>query len=400
MSRCARRALTAFAWGTGSEVKWTRGAVLGSHTATTAVARPSFRQEDTMQSVEPVASRKFLRKSWYVAAFSEELVASRLLARTILSQPVLLYRGDSGAVAAIGNLCPHRFAPLSMGELVGNQVRCAYHGLGFDGSGRCVHNPHGAKGALSVPSFPTVEQDGLVWIWMGEAALADPAAVPKFPRQDPDRYHIGYGYLQGSAHYELMSDNILDLSHIEFLHPALGTEAVSKAKVVVDEGPGCIVATRRMTAEVLHAGLAAVYGTGQRPVNRTMAVSWAAPANLTLTVEIETADDGDPWQSGSQSLHLFTPETDRTSHYFYVASLDRDKADERTAGIFFEALRQAFTTEDKPIIEAQAALIGAADIMELKPALLPIDKANVLARRRLARMIAEEDGSAAERHAQ
>jgi vanillate O-demethylase monooxygenase subunit len=337
-------------------------------------------------------SGKFLRNAWYVAGFSHELKQKPLLARTILSQPVLLYRDESGELAAIGNRCPHRFAPLSMGRLVGDQVRCIYHGLGFDRSGKCVHNPHGPTGSIAVPAFPLAERDGIVWIWMGEAALADLSTVPRFDRLDTAGYHVDYGYLHGSAHYELMSDNILDLSHIEFLHPALGTEAVSKAKVLVEQQPDRIVVTRRMRDEVLHPGLGGVYRTGTRPVNRTMTVSWAAPANLTLWVDVETIDDGQPWQSGSQSLHLFTPETDSSTHYFYVASLDREKADEATAESFFNALQRVFTTEDKPIIDAQAELIGHSDIMELKPALLPIDKANVFARRRLSKMIAQESG--------
>lgn len=334
----------------------------------------------------------WLCDAWYAAGFSEELEQSPLLGRKILGSPVLLYRDQDGAAVAIGDRCPHRLAPLHKGRLVDGQVRCGYHGLGFDHTGKCVHNPHGPAGALAVPAYPLVERGGVLWIWMGERERADPADCPQFESLDSERFHVGHGYLYGAANYELMSDNILDLSHIEFLHPALGTEQVSRAKVETREVDGVVTTTRRMTDEVLPPNLARVYRTGERLVNRTMEVRWQAPASMLLTVTIETADNGEPWRSGSQTLHLFTPESERSTHYFYVGCLPRGKADADTHAAFLAALGRAFVAEDKPMIDAQQTMIGEADIMELKPALLPIDKAAVLARRTLAKRIAAERG--------
>jgi vanillate O-demethylase monooxygenase subunit len=331
-----------------------------------------------------------LKNSWYAAGFSQELTDTPLLGRTILSEPVLLFRDEHGTAAAIGNRCPHRFAPLSMGTQHGGQVRCGYHGLGFDRFGRCIHNPHGPIGALSVPTYPVIEANGILWIWMGDVERAGAASLPPLTRIDDETQHVRRGYLHGQSHYELMSDNILDLSHIEFLHPSLGTEAVSRAKVEVTQQDGTITTTRRMRDEVLPAGLAYVYRSGETIVNRTMTVSWYPAAVMTLLVTVNPANDAENWQSSAQTLHLFTPETNRSTHYFYVGSLPRATADEERADRFFAALSNAFLTEDKPMIDAQAAMIGDADIMDLKPALLGIDKAAVLARRRLADLIAAE----------
>jgi vanillate O-demethylase monooxygenase subunit len=342
----------------------------------------------------------WLRNAWYAAGFDKELDDLPLIGRQILGEPVLLYRAPDGSACAIGNRCPHRFAPLHRGRLVEGPVRCGYHGLGFDRTGKCVHNPHGPAGALAVPAYPLVERSGLLWIWMGDRDLADPSNIPSFDCLDTSRFHVGYGYLYGAANYELMSDNILDLSHIEFLHPALGTEQVSRAKVETRTDGDSVVTSRRMIDEILPQNLARVYATGDRLVNRTMEVSWQAPATMLLSVNIETADEGEPWRTGSQSLHMFTPETERSTHYFYTGSLPRAKASAEVHQAFLAALGRAFVNEDKAMIDAQQAMIGALDIMELKPALLPIDRAAILARRTLRRLIATESGELAQARAQ
>ena len=108
-----------------------------------------------------MVSGTYLRNAWYVAAWSDDLGEGQLIGRTILKQPIVLYRTSDGQVAALDDRCPHRFAPLHMGKIVGgNQVRCVYHGLEFDASGACVLNPHGSKHIPSrakVRSYPVVE---------------------------------------------------------------------------------------------------------------------------------------------------------------------------------------------------------------------------------------------------
>ena len=83
----------------------------------------------------------YLKNSWYVASWSNEL-ADALISRTICDVPILLYRKQNGAPVAMGNLCPHRFAPLHMGKQIGDTVQCGYHGMVFGESGKCVLNPH------------------------------------------------------------------------------------------------------------------------------------------------------------------------------------------------------------------------------------------------------------------
>ena len=114
---------------------------------------------------------EFLRNCWYVAAWAHELIDGKLLARTILEQPLVLYKGDSGRAVALDDRCCHRGARLSNGRLEGDCVRCMYHGLKFDGSGACVQIPGQdvIPRGMGVRSYPIVERDSLVWIWMGAA---------------------------------------------------------------------------------------------------------------------------------------------------------------------------------------------------------------------------------------
>jgi vanillate O-demethylase monooxygenase subunit len=349
-----------------------------------------------MTTAQHPEAAPFLRNAWYVAGWSHEIDEGRLLGRKLLDLPVVLFRAPDGSARALGDRCPHRFAPLHRGVLSDGVLKCGYHGLGFGLDGRCVHNPHGddrAVRALSVPAYPLVESDGALWIWMGDPERADRDAVPRFECLDETLHHVGRGYLHGDAQYELMVDNILDLSHVEFLHPNLGTPEVSRAKVDVTRDGDDIVSARRMAGETLPPGLAAVYRTQDRPVDRTMEVRWQAPANLLLSIRIDHADGAPIARTGSQSLHLFTPETAHSTHYFFTGSLARDVADQELFDRFFAALTRAFMTEDKPMIDAQQAMLGDCDIMSLRPALLPIDKAAVLARRTLERLIQDERAS-------
>ena len=82
----------------------------------------------------------FLRNQWYTAATSAEL-DDKPLARTICNEPLVLFRGGSGNVAALTDRCPHRKAPLSSGEVVGNDIQCGYHGIRFAPDGACTRVP-------------------------------------------------------------------------------------------------------------------------------------------------------------------------------------------------------------------------------------------------------------------
>lgn len=130
----------------------------------------------------------FIFNAWYVVALPEE-VTDAPLGRTALDMPLVLFRQVDGSVSVLLDICPHRFAALSDGAVRGGHLQCPYHGLEFNGTGRCVHNPHGngaRPASLNVRNFPAIERDNLIWAWLGDPAKADPAEIPDFScRVDP-----------------------------------------------------------------------------------------------------------------------------------------------------------------------------------------------------------------------
>jgi vanillate O-demethylase monooxygenase subunit len=345
----------------------------------------------------------YLRNVWYVAAWAAELPAGQLLARTLLDEPVVFYRQSDGAVAALADRCPHRFAPLSMGRLsaCGTSLECAYHGLRFDGRGACVHNPHGDGAipkAATVRAYPVVERYSALWIWMGDPDRADASRIPDFPFNDPVRWAVGTGHMVVDGGYELEIDNILDLSHIEFMHPLFSSEAVRRAKVECVQDGETVWCKRFMANDTeapdfIREGFQVPKGV---PIDRWLDVRWNAPANMALWAG-GVASGTPPEQGGVvHQAHCFTPASRHRTHYFYSIAFPRAMGSmaEELAQQNIGLLREPFEQEDKPVIEAVARRMGDADFWSLKPVLLSGDAAAVRARRLLKQMIETEQASA------
>ncbi len=175
---------------------------------------------------QEMISGAFLRNAWYVAAWSDGIGDGQLVPRTIMNEPVVLYRKGNGDVAALEDRCAHRFAPLHMGKIVGgDRIQCPYHGLEYDGSGVCVRNPHGAKNIPArarVKNYPVIEKHKAVWIWMGSAP-ADAGKIPDFSVLDnvPELHTTKRDSIVIRANYQLITDNLLDLSHTSYLHDGI-----------------------------------------------------------------------------------------------------------------------------------------------------------------------------------
>lgn len=337
----------------------------------------------------------FLRNAWYAAAWADEVDGELLLPRRLLDEPVVLWRRGDGAAVALADRCPHRFAPLHLGRRVeGDRIECAYHGLRFDGRGACVFNPHG-NGMIPpkavVRRYPLVERDELLWIWMGDPALADAASIPEFAFLSDPAFQNVKGYTLAEGHYELMTDNIMDLGHIEFLHPGLlGSEAVRKAKSEVVQHGRTVHSNRLTRDEVLPPFLQTWYEAGARPVQRWLNVRWDPAACMKLTVGV--LPEGEPRERAheSQGCHLMTPATATTTHYFWAQGRNWGERDPALDAGRLASLRTAFDTQDKPMIEAVQRNMGTTDLDSLKPVMLATDAGAVRARRLLAQLVAQE----------
>lgn len=346
---------------------------------------------------------KFLRNAWYVAAWDNEIPAGGLFQRMLLNEPVLMFRDEAGKVQAISDRCPHRFAPLHMGKLVGDSVQCPYHGLEFNGQGRCTRNPHGDGAipkAARVAAYPVVEKYSLIWIWMGDPDKAEDSLIPDFSSLDPQHFHVGKRYLHVQANYVLETDNIMDLSHIQYVHPGtLGSSEVSNSITSVEQKGDTVWSYREVRDEIMPEFLykAMNIPLGTR-VDRWIDVRWDAPANMMLFAG--AVPTGRPRKEGVNNPlpHLFTPETDKTTHYWFAFSLPKamgehaaEIVEQQVAGI-----EVPFRTEDLPMLKAQQSMMGDAGFWELKPVLLAGDAGAVRARRVLDRLISLEQASAAE----
>jgi vanillate O-demethylase monooxygenase subunit len=345
----------------------------------------------------------FLKNAWYPAAWDTEVPPGKPFPRTLLGERVVFYRDSVGKAHALTDRCPHRFLPLSKGTVVGDRLRCGYHGLEFDCSGACARNPQGDGSipkAAKVRAFPLQERYSMLWIWMGEPTRADDAVIPDFSASmDPVKRFVGKDYLLARAHYQLETDNIMDLSHIEYLHPgSLGSDAIKNAQAEVVQD-GSTVYSRRLTrSERLPEALESGYGipAGQL-VDRWLDVRWNAPASMELWVGVAPAGESDPRATGKRIpfVHLFTPETEKTTHYWFSTSYPRRMGEEgeRRTAADMTFLRAPFETEDLPVLEAQQVSMGDAEFWSLKPVLLAGDAAAVRARRLLDNMVKAEQQS-------
>lgn len=341
----------------------------------------------------------FLKNCWYVAAWSEEVTGSRPLGRRILDEPVVLYRLPSGEAVALDDRCPHRFAPLHLGKIVGADIQCPYHGLRFNAEGACTFNPQGngaTPKALHVRRYTLIERYGALWIWMGVPERADPALLPDYGFLEDPALACIQGYLHSKAHYELMTDNVLDLGHVDFVHEAtLGCEATARARTTVRVKGSTVTCDRWMANDFQGPLPSLLLGRAGQRVDAWLDVQWDPPALMSL--KFGMTDVGAAREDGLETLnaHFMTPETEMSTHYFWAGARAFRTDDEQLSAQMHHGISLAFSQEDKPMIEAQQAMMGTTDLWSLKPVMLSGDAAPVHARRLLARLIeAERSGSA------
>lgn len=193
---------------------------------------------------------EFARNQWYVAAWSAE-VGRDLLGRTILGEPIAFYRTEDGAAVALADRCVHRRFPLSESRLDGDRVVCGYHGFTYDTTGTCVYVP-GQKRiprTARVSSYPVVEQDSFVWVWIGDPGMADATAVPRAPHLVEEGWVTVNGMEPIDSDFGLLVDNLMDLSHETYLHGGyIGTPEVAETPITteVDEEAGVVRVSRHM----------------------------------------------------------------------------------------------------------------------------------------------------------
>lgn len=305
----------------------------------------------------------FIRDAWYVIAWEHEIPADGLFARTVLNEPILVYRTAAGGMTALADRCCHRLAPLSAGRKEGDCVRCGYHGLKYDASGRCVEIPGQDRipPRAQVRRYPLAVKNRWVFVWMGDPARADTALLPdNFSCDHPD-----WRYLPGYLHYDcshlLICDNLLDFSHLSYVHEKTfgGTSEIARVQPVIED----IERGVRIARHIRNVPPSPYYQRFRpfdTPINRWIVYDFVLPATLLMHSGGRPVADADDDMRHAVQLHscqTLTPETEHSTHYFFQESHRADQGDATMTQAIYDSLLTAFE-EDRQMIQAQARNIA------------------------------------------
>ena len=302
-----------------------------------------------------------LENIWYIAAVGEELTTEPI-ARIICGMPMVLFRGESGAVVALEDRCPHRQAPLSMGNVLGDEIQCDYRGFMFNGAGTCVHIPRQDRVPtnMDIRAFAAVERWGFVWIWWGDQSKADDKIIPNLPWTEESHRRSHFFYFHVNANHQLMADNLLDVSHVDFLHrDSIGSKIDDTAKqaeapkvTIETEIDGNVVTTVRKVHNTLLAGVTAKWHGSEGPITRISTGRWEPPNCCILKLQFAEPDGA--INETINLDHIMTPETDRTCHYFMDWTWDFGGPDGYpTHDDVDREQRALIDIDDIPMVEAQ-----------------------------------------------
>lgn len=318
----------------------------------------------------------YARNAWYVVAWSSDLKPAKPYAMQVLGEQLVLYRTEQGSVVALADRCVHRLAPLSLGRCEGDRLRCMYHGLLFAPDGAVVEIPGQDKipPQTRVRAYPVVEQASWIWVWMGDPAQADEALIPPSIGPDHPDYIMGYGHLDYAAEARLINDNLLDFSHLSYVHAKsfqAGPEFAQHLPklevldrgvrfsrwVVGDKGPvGRQTDQPRdnyMTYDFIVPGVLLMW-SGSFPEGTAAACDHGVPDFASATAGVTFT---------SQAV---TPMADGSARYFFCWGPHKDHGDEKLRDTLMELADMAFA-EDKVMIEAQHKVIAATSDPQIMP---------------------------------
>ncbi|MBN9084384.1 MAG: (2Fe-2S)-binding protein [Rhizobiales bacterium 62-17] len=337
-----------------------------------------------------------VRNAWYVAALSHE-IERNLLPRTLLETRVVFFRKKDGSISALHDRCPHRSFPLSKSQLQDDTIVCGYHGITYDGTGRCLHVPSApnAGGNIKIRNFAVVERAPLVWIWMGDAEQADPALIPDFSFLSAPTWKTVSGSFHMHSNYVAMHENLLDQTHFTFLHAgSVGTPEWATSPLEVSQN-GDTVSLRRELKKSLPPGIYAVpMKLEGRMVDRLSEASFFGPAGhlalAKITVSEPIANEREEFRVNI--LHVFTPETQNTLHYWWFNSRDFGLDDEEASKFLYEASHAAY-------VEDVDALGWISDIVtteseDYREFSFRSDRPGLMMRQVLSRLAAQEQAPA------
>ena len=342
--------------------------------------------------------------AWYVAAWDHE-VTRKPMARRIADRPLALYRTEDGKAVALADACWHRLAPLSMGKAVGKDgIQCPYHGIVYNSAGRCASMPaqESINPSATVPSFPVVERYRFVWVWLGDPTKADPDLVPDMHQMDSPDWAGDGETIFAPCNYQLVLDNLMDLTHEEFVHASsIGQEELSESDFVVTHDDRTVTVSRWMlnidAPPFWLKNLRDKFPGFEGKVDRWQIIRFEAPSTIRIDVGVARAATGAPEGDRSQGvngyvMNTISPETAKTCHYFWAFMRNYCLDSQLITTQLRNGVHSVFG-EDEAMLKAQQEAIDANPDYEFYS--LNIDAGGMWVRRLIERMLEAEGRLAA-----
>ncbi|MGO4186410.1 aromatic ring-hydroxylating dioxygenase subunit alpha [Pseudarthrobacter sp. TAF60_1] len=342
--------------------------------------------------------------AWYVAAWDHE-VTRKPMARRIADRPLALYRTEDGKAVALADACWHRLAPLSMGKTVGKDgIQCPYHGIVYNSAGRCASMPaqESINPSATVPSFPVVERYRFVWVWLGDPTQADPDLVPDMHQMDSLEWAGDGETIFAPCNYQLVLDNLMDLTHEEFVHASsIGQEELSESEFVVTHDDRTVTVSRWMlnidAPPFWLKNMRDKFPGFEGKVDRWQIIRFEAPSTIRIDVGVAKAGTGAPNGDRSQGvngyvMNTISPETAKTCHYFWAFMRNYCLDSQLITTQLRNGVHGVFG-EDEAMLKAQQEAIDANPDYEFYS--LNIDAGGMWVRRLIERMLQAEGRLAA-----
>ena len=344
----------------------------------------------------------FPKNAWYVACTPDEIAAGPL-GRKVCGESMAIYRGEQGRVAAVEDFCPHRGAPLSLGRVKDGVLVCGYHGLHMGCDGKTVSMPgQRVRGFPAIRSYPVEERYGFIWVWPGDAALADKDAIPQQDWYGNPEWAFGGGRFHIACDYRLMIDNLMDLTHETYVH------ASSIGQKEIDEVPckttvaGDSVTTSRFMDNIEPPPFWKMALRGNNladdvPVDRWQICRFTPPASVMIEVGVAHAGHGgydapNTHKAYSVVVDFMTPETETSIHYFWGMARKFNPTDAALTDSI-RAGQHTIFSEDLQMLELQQTNLLAHPERALL--MLNIDAGGVQSRKILQRLVDAERASTA-----
>jgi vanillate O-demethylase monooxygenase subunit len=340
----------------------------------------------------------FVMNAWYVAASSDEVGADRPLGRRVCGRPIAFFRGPEGRVAAVEDFCPHRGAPLSLGRVCEGKLVCGYHGLEMGCDGRTVAMPgQRVRGFAPVHAFPVIERHGFVWVWPGDAAQASEAALPALPWASDPAWAYGGGRYHIRAGWQLMVDNLMDLTHETYVHAdSIGQKEIDETPCRTRvEGDEAITERRMEGIQAPPFWRMAMQAHGldpDAPVDRWQVCRFSPPSHVMIEVGVALAGHGgldapDDKKASAVVVDFITPETETSMWYFWGMARRFRPEDTALTDRIREGQGRIFS-EDLEMLERQQR--NLLEFPERRLLSLNIDAGGAHARRVVERLLAQE----------